>query len=168
MVVGGLVALVGGIAAEAQTPTGPPVAAKASPGVPGCPIPTRFVPAFLAAARESGVPLSLLVAVAYEESRMNPKARSEAGAEGLLQVMPGTASELRIDTARPRANVLAGANYLARMLARFGDDRSLALAAYNAGPTAVTRAGGAPSLETLTYVANVEARTARLADCDAR
>lgn len=161
-------ALVGGIAADAQTPAKPAAVPKASTGIPGCPIPARFVSAFRTASAETGVPLSLLVAVAFEESRMDPSARSAAGARGLLQVMPGTARELRIDTARPRANILAGARYLARLSHRFGGNRAFALAAYNAGPTAVERAGGAPFRETLTYVANVEARAAGIGECDRR
>ena len=127
-----------------------------------CPVPARFRSAFVAAARDAQLPLALLVAVAYEESRMDPAARSHRGAEGLLQLMPATAAELRLDHRVPRTNVLAGARYLRQMLDRFGTVQ-LALAAYNAGPTAVERAGGAPGAETLTYVANVERRLAGLA-----
>jgi soluble lytic murein transglycosylase-like protein len=73
---------------------------------------------------------------------MDPEARSEAGAEGLLQLMPQTAREVQSAGASPALNVLAGARYLRQMLDRFGTV-DLALAAYNAGPTAVERAGGA-------------------------
>jgi soluble lytic murein transglycosylase-like protein len=151
----------GEIAAEAQAP---PAKKEQRLVSSACPIPGQFRHAFVSAARKTGVPLSLLVAVAYEESRMDPGARSHAGAEGLLQLMPATAAELEADPSVPAANVLAGARYLARMRVRFGDER-LALAAYNAGPTAVEAAGGAPTTETLTYVANVEARAARLIAC---
>lgn len=129
-----------------------------------CPVPRPFRAAFAVAAAKTGVPLSLLVATAYEESRMNPSARSEAGAVGLLQVMPSTAHDLRLDGDDPAANVLAGARYLRQMLDRFGLV-DLALAAYNAGPTAVERAAAAPTLATLRYVRNVEARAGRLAGC---
>jgi len=129
-----------------------------------CPIPDRFRPAFVAAADATGVPLALLVAVAWEESRMDPDARSHAGAEGLLQLMPTTAAEVQVDARTPAGNVLAGALYLQRMLERF-ENADLALAAYNAGPTAVERAGGAPSGETRAYVANVTARWRELAGC---
>jgi soluble lytic murein transglycosylase-like protein len=95
---------------------------------------------------------------------MDPEARSHAGAQGLLQVMPATAAELGADASVPAANVLAGSRYLERMIDRFGD-QSLALAAYNAGPSAVERAGGAPTNETLAYVANVQARQAALSAC---
>lgn len=96
---------------------------------------------------------------------MDPDARSRAGAHGLLQLMPATARELDIDAAIPSENVRAGARYVARMLERFDGDLTLALAAYNAGPSAVVRAGGAPTLETLAYVLNVEARASALASC---
>ena len=137
--------------------------AKASLGV-GCPVPARFRTAFAQAASRTGVPASLLVATAYEESRMDPAARSEAGATGLLQLMPATARELRLDSDDPAVNVLAGARYLQQLLGRFGSV-DLALAAYNAGPTAVERAGAAPSVSTLRYVANVERRAASLSVC---
>ena len=113
------------------------------------------------------MPLSLLVATAYEESRMDPAALSGAGARGLLQLMPGTARALRLDGDDPATNVLAGARYLRELLNRFASVE-LALAAYNAGPTAVERAGGAPTVATLRYVKNVEARADRLMGCRSR
>jgi soluble lytic murein transglycosylase-like protein len=129
-----------------------------------CPVPRPFRAAFARASAEANVPASLLVATAYEESEMKPGARSNAGARGLLQLMPETARDLRAGAAGPAANVLAGARYLRQMLDRFGNV-DLALAAYNAGPTAVERAGAAPTLTTLRYVKNVEARAALLAGC---
>jgi soluble lytic murein transglycosylase-like protein len=137
--------------------------AKASLGA-GCPVPARFRTAFAQASATTGVPASLLVATAYVESRMDPAARSDAGAQGLLQLMPATARELRLESDDPAVNVLAGARYLQQLLNRFGSV-DLALAAYNAGPTAVERAGAAPSLSTVRYVANVERRAALLAAC---
>jgi soluble lytic murein transglycosylase-like protein len=125
-----------------------------------CPVPASFRSAFATAAAKTGVPASLLVAIAYEESRMDPGALSGAGARGLLQLMPGTASELGAVTDDPAANVLAGARYLRQLIDRFGDVE-LALAAYNAGPTAIDRAGHAP-LASLRYAKNVEARAALL------
>jgi soluble lytic murein transglycosylase-like protein len=95
---------------------------------------------------------------------MDPSAESHAGARGLLQLMPATARELRLDGDDPATNVLAGARYLAQMIDRFGS-LDLALAAYNAGPTAVTRAGAAPTVGTLRYVKNVKARAAQLLGC---
>ena len=156
-------AFAGGIVAEAQ---GPPARfAQAGPVEGRCPIPKGLRPAFAAAARDTGISLGLLTAIAYEESDMNPQARSHAGAVGLLQLMPGTAAEFDADATNPRENVRAGAAYLARMLELFADDLDLALAAYNAGPTAVARNGGPPSLETVAYVANVKARAFELGNC---
>jgi soluble lytic murein transglycosylase-like protein len=106
------------------------------------------------------VPASLLVATAYEESRMDAGALSGAGARGLLQLMPATAREVGLGGDGPAANVLAGARYLRGLLKRF-DDVELALAAYNAGPTAIEHAGHAP-LGSLRYAKNVEARAAVL------
>lgn len=131
---------------------------------PACPVPGPFRGAFAAAAAKADVPLPLLVATAFEESRMDPAAHSGAGARGLLQLMPETARELRLQGDNPAANILAGARYLRQMLDRFGTVE-LALAAYNAGPTAVERAGRAPTLGTLRYVKNVQARAGQLLSC---
>jgi soluble lytic murein transglycosylase-like protein len=78
--------------------------------------------------------------------------------------MPPTAADLRLDPNRPETNLLAGARYLKQMMARF-DSTDLALAAYNAGPGAVERAGGAPGTETITYVANVNRIWQQLQGC---
>ncbi|HWB22955.1 MAG TPA: lytic transglycosylase domain-containing protein [Gaiellaceae bacterium] len=119
-----------------------------------CPVPAKLRPAFEAAARDTKLPTSLLYAVAKIESNMKPDATSSAGAHGLLQLMPSTAAMLALDIDTPRTNVLAGARYLRQLLTEFGSN-DLALAAYNAGPTAVAKAGGAPSGSVLSYVANV-------------
>src|SRR5205814_351018 len=121
--------------------------------------------AFRTASRDTGLPLSLLAAVAWEESRMDPRALSAAGAQGLLQVMPRTARSLATRPGGPNADILVGARYLDQLLNRFDGNLELALVAYNAGPTAVEKIGGAPSLETLRYAKNVEARAAALAAC---
>jgi len=136
------------------------VAAKA----PACPLPSRYRGAFELAARQTALPLPLLVAVARVESRVDQSARSDRGARGLLQVLPSTASALGLDPLRARTNVLAGARYLRQLLERF-QSADLALAAYNAGPAAVDRSGGAPSGETMTYVANVTAAWRSLRGC---
>jgi soluble lytic murein transglycosylase-like protein len=109
--------------------------------------------------------MPLLVAVGWEESRLNEKAVSPVGARGVLQLMPGTAKIMDVRDASPRANILAGARYLRRMLDRFHGRLDLALSAYNAGPSAVERAGGAPTIDTLRYAMNVQALTASLANC---
>lgn len=120
--------------------------------------------AFVYAADDTSLPLPLLVAVAQVESQMTAGARSSADARGLLQVLPSTAAALRLDVSRPASNVLAGARYLRELLDEF-QSPDLALAAYNAGPTAVTRAGGAPTQETVDYVVNVTTLWRMLRDC---
>ena len=116
------------------------------------------------AARDANLPVELLVAVAQVESQMTPAARSSADARGLLQVLPSTGDALRLDVDRPATNVLAGARYLRQLLDEFHSP-DLALAAYNAGPTAVAEAGGAPTQETLDYVANVTSLWRDLRGC---
>lgn len=129
-----------------------------------CPVPAQYRRAFVRAADETGLPLAMLVAVGQIESQMTPTARSRADARGLLQVLPSTAAALELDVDRPDSNVLAGARYLAQLLDQF-HSTDLALAAYNAGPTAVTTAGGAPTQETLDYVANVTSLWRELRGC---
>jgi soluble lytic murein transglycosylase-like protein len=150
---------------ESSNAKPPASEAAAAPALgTGCPVPAAFRSAFAVASAKTGVAASLLIATAYEESRMNPLAESGAGARGLLQLMPATARELQLDGDDPATNVLAGARYLRQMIDRFGSVE-LALAAYNAGPTAVARAGGAPTLATLRYAKNIQARAALLSDC---
>jgi soluble lytic murein transglycosylase-like protein len=146
---------------RASSPRGKPAAHRPDPT---CPLPSRYRAAFELAARDTALPMPLLVAVARVESRVNQGARSSRGAQGLLQVLPSTARTLGLDASSARANVLAGARYLRQLLARFGSP-DLALAAYNAGPTAVARAGGAPTGQTITYVANVTAAWRSLRGC---
>lgn len=148
-------------AAKARIPALPP---KNESVVGRCPIPPRYRTAFVRAAHDTGFQLSMLVAVAQVESRFVPNARSTADARGLLQVMPATAASLKLDANRPSTNVLAGARYLRILLDRYSRT-DLALAAYNAGPSAVDRVGGAPWPETQTYIANVQQRWAALAGC---
>ena len=110
-----------------------------------------------AAARMHNVPQALLHALIKAESGYNPKARSAAGALGLMQLMPGTAKEMGVeDVLDPEDNVQGGARYLKRMLNLFDNDITLAVAAYNAGPEAVRRRGAVPPFaETRRYVPNV-------------
>ena len=113
-------------------------------------------------ANEEGVPASLLGALVWSESGFNPDAVSSAGARGLAQLMPATATALGVDIDDPTDNLRGGARYLRQMLDRFAST-DLALAAYNAGPGAVTRAGGIPAYqETQNYVTRVMARAATL------
>lgn len=102
---------------------------------------------------------ALLEAVVWQESRWNERAVSPVGARGLAQLMPGTAREMGVDPHDPHANLEGGARYLRLQLDAFGGDIEKALAAYNAGPGRVIRAGGIPRIrETQNYVAAIMAR----------
>lgn len=129
-----------------------------------CPIPSRFRRAFVFAADDTGLQLSMLVAVAQVESRFQPDAVSAQDARGLLQVMPTTAAALKLNVNDPAANVLAGSRYLRLLLDRY-NRTDLALAAYNAGPTRLDRNNDVLGPSSTHYVADVEARWAALAGC---
>ncbi|EAQ27758.1 transglycosylase SLT domain protein [Erythrobacter sp. NAP1] len=102
---------------------------------------------------------ALLEAVVWQESRWRPTAVSHAGARGLAQLMPGTARDLGVDPDDPMQNLEGGARYLREQLDRFEGDLEKALAAYNAGPGRVIRAGGIPNIrETRQYVAAIMGR----------
>ncbi len=146
-------------------------AAAASPSPPApqrqmarCPIPSSLRPAFEDASRDAQVPTAMLYAVAKVESNLHANAESEAGARGLLQLMPATGKSLALNIDEPATNILAGARYLRQLLDRFGST-DVALAAYNAGPTAVDEAGGAPSIAVQRYVANVDLLWNSVAGC---
>jgi soluble lytic murein transglycosylase-like protein len=120
-----------------------------------CPIPARFRPVFEQASQQTGLPLALLASVANVESTFDPNAHSPAGAHGLFQVLPSTAKVLKLDVSTPEKNVIAGARYLKLLLDQF-ESTDLMLAAYVAGPTAVTAAGSrAPNDESIAYIAEV-------------
>ncbi|MCR9274634.1 MULTISPECIES: lytic transglycosylase domain-containing protein [Mameliella] len=104
------------------------------------------------AARKHGIPEDLFLRLVNQESRFNPKAKSHKGAIGLAQLMPDTARRLGVDPHDPAQNLEGGARYLKQQFQKFGSWR-LALAAYNAGPGAVTKHKGVPPYrETRNYV----------------
>jgi peptidoglycan DL-endopeptidase CwlO len=111
---------------------------------------------FTAAGRRYGVDPALLSAVAKAESGYDPRAVSGAGAQGLMQLMPGTARSLGVDALNPTEAVDGAARLLAGHLKQYSGRVDLALAAYNAGPGAVKRYGGVPPYtETQNYVQRV-------------
>jgi soluble lytic murein transglycosylase-like protein len=125
--------------------------------------PTRRAPQYIGydglirlAALEHGVPPALVKAVIAAESLFDADAVSRKGAQGLMQLMPTTASKLGVaDPFSADQNVSGGARYLREMLDRYGD-MGRALAAYNAGPTAVDYYRGIPPYpETRAYVQRV-------------
>ena len=122
-----------------------------------------------ASANISAAGKALAYAIARQESAFNPKARSSAGALGLLQLMPNTAKSVARKvgvsyspdrlTSDPGYNATLGAHFLGEQIADFGGSYVLTFAAYNAGPGRVIRAGGIPRIrETQLYVAAIMGR----------
>ncbi len=109
------------------------------------------------ASQTNGVPAGLVRAVLMAESAGNPSAISVAGAQGLMQLMPGTSAGCGIaNPFDPGENVRCGTGYLRSLLHRFHNNVTLAVAAYNAGPGAVDRYHGVPPYpETRAYVVRV-------------
>jgi soluble lytic murein transglycosylase-like protein len=119
--------------------------------------PQQYEQLIQTSATKYGVSAALVKAVIQAESGYNPNAVSRAGASGLMQLMPGTAKQLKVaDAFNPTQNVDGGVRYLKFLLDTFKGDVSLALAAYNAGMGNVAKYGGIPPYEeTRTYVSRV-------------
>src|ERR1051325_5180359 len=118
------------------------------------------------AAARHGLDPRLVDAVSQQESGYNPSARSSAGATGLMQLMPDTAKQLGVDPTDPAQNIEGGTRYLKQLHDQFGGDTDLALAAYNAGPGNVQKAGNKiPNIpETQNYVQSIKAKMGGGAD----
>lgn len=122
-------------------------------------IPPQYVAKVHELSRRFDLSPSLIEALVWQESRWRPNAVSHAGARGLAQLMPGTARYLGVNPDDPMQNLEGGARYLREQLDRFDGNLEKALAAYNAGPGRVIRAGGIPRIrETQHYVAAIMGR----------
>ncbi|HYV15162.1 MAG TPA: lytic transglycosylase domain-containing protein [Conexibacter sp.] len=154
-------------AALASASSVQPAAASATPFVSttlpgsnvtaGAPGTTPYDSLVTSAAQRYGLDPAILHGLIQQESGFNPNATSGAGALGLTQLMPGTAAGLGVtNPLDPAQSIDGGARYLRRQLDAFGGDVVKALAAYNAGPSAVSRYGGVPPYaETQAYVQKV-------------
>ncbi|WP_305096803.1 lytic transglycosylase domain-containing protein [Croceibacterium aestuarii] len=136
-----------------------PEEAVASPLDSSAALPPKYRVAVRQLAARFDLSPALIEALVWQESRWHEAAQSPVGARGLAQLMPATAREMGVDADDPLANLEGGARYLRQQLDRFGGDIEKALAAYNAGPGRVERAGGVPRIrETQTYVAAIMGR----------
>lgn len=119
---------------------------------------TAYARVIRAASVEYGVDEAFLRAIIHAESAFNPRAMSIKGAQGLMQLMPGTASDMGVlDAFDSDQNIRGGARYLSLLLRDFHGNERLAAAAYNAGPGAVQRYQGVPPYaETQVYVDRVD------------
>jgi len=117
----------------------------------------KYEPIINAASKRHGVSAHLLKAIIKVESDYNPRAVSRKGAKGLMQIMPETKRALKIvNVFDPWENIMGGARYLKQLFTRYEGKLPLALAAYNAGPSAVDRFGSIPPFrETEAYVEKV-------------
>lgn len=141
--------------AEAQVPAADPVPTGRAPAA----VPEAWHSRVAYLSGKYNVSPVLIEAVIWQESRWNPGALSPVGAQGLAQLMPGTARHLGVDPRDPAANLEGGVRYLRMQLNAFGGDIEKALAAYNAGPGRVQAAGGIPRIrETQNYVASILGR----------
>jgi soluble lytic murein transglycosylase-like protein len=115
----------------------------------------------IALARRHGVSPDLVRAVIAAESGGNPRAVSRAGAIGLMQLMPATAAALRVDPWKPAENLRGGVSHLAGLLRAYGNNVTLALIAYNAGPAHADRVRDGRAVaytETRRYLDTIAAR----------
>jgi soluble lytic murein transglycosylase-like protein len=125
--------------------------------LPAAPTPAEMRELLTHAGTAHNIDADLLASVVRAESNGQVRAISRAGAQGLMQLMPATASDLGVqDAFRADQNIDGGTTYLDLLLTKYHDNIALALAAYNAGPAAVDRYHGIPPYrETRAYVARV-------------
>lgn len=145
----------------AATPPGEP--AHEGLGNVGTPRLEPHAAEFRAAAKATGVEDAWLRAIAHAESAFDADALSDKGAKGVMQLMPEVIADYGVvDPFDPGQSIRAGARHLRALLRRYEGDRTLVLAAYNAGIGAVARHGGVPPYrETQEYIAKVQALHAR-------
>jgi cell wall-associated NlpC family hydrolase len=143
--------------APSDTTTATDTAADLPASIPAAlNVPADLVPLFESASAQSGVPVSLLAAVARQESGFNAGAVSSAGAEGIMQLMPSTASGLGVNAFDPAQAIAGAAGLLGSYLQKYNGSVPLTLAAYNAGPGAVAQYGGVPPYaQTTAYVNDI-------------
>ncbi len=117
----------------------------------------RYMPLINAAAAEHGVDAGFIVCVIEAESGFNPAAVSRAGARGLMQLMPSTAMQYRVDNPfDPESNIFGGTRHLKSLLKKYRGNMKLTLAAYNAGEDTVAKYDGVPPFrETREYVKKI-------------
>jgi soluble lytic murein transglycosylase-like protein len=128
---------------------------------PPCdPLPAAELDKLVDQGSQQGVKAELIRAVIAQESGGRPCAVSSKGAQGLMQLMPATSEQYGVkDPFDPRQSVEAGAKLLKQLLAKYNNDVSLALAAYNAGEARVDKDGGVPQIpETQNYVNDIQSK----------
>ena len=140
-----------------EVPAAQPPTLAAATTVQADPTPAEIREMAAKAGAAHDLDVELLASVIRAESDGNVHAVSRAGARGLMQLMPGTATRLGVaDSFRAEQNINGGTAYLNDLLVRYHDNLALALAAYNAGPAAVDKYHGIPPYrETRLYVARI-------------